>query len=164
MKDFRIYRPYKENQGAASKIQVVEKIREKGDRKYAEVMIFWEAAPQLSIDENSNATFDWASQENKEGKSITMKLGMVDLGEILAVLNGRKDFVGTKKDQGLFHKTDESHNKGFQFYLDDQGRGYYFRMSEKGPSGLKQVRHGLSFSDGELLKVVLSEAVRLYYA
>jgi len=164
MKDFRVYRVTKNNTGAASKVQVVEKTKQKGDKTYSEINVFWESTVQVGVDTDGNGQFDWTKNgDDTTGKgSITLKLGMVDVGELLAVLNGRKTCIGTDPSKGIFHKTNSDCNKSMQFVM-EEGKGYSFRMSEKGPGGLKQVKHTFSFSDGELLRVVLTEAVRMYY-
>lgn len=87
MRDFRLYRPNQNNNGAAVAWQLSYK-KEEEFNKYQAFLI---GANQIPSGEgNDNAAFAW-----KEG--ITVKLGEADLGEILSVLEGRKDSVGTKR-------------------------------------------------------------------
>lgn len=158
MKELRIYRPSKTIQsGTAIKWQVVEKVKQKGDKSYSEIMVFVEGAPQTGMDENENASFAWEDRT----RLVTLKLGMVDLGELLSVLKGRKDFAGQSAEKGLYHQLNGA-SKSLQLVF-VQGKGYTFRISAKDEHGLRDIKQTLSFSDAELLTIVLEEAVRLYY-
>ena len=77
-KEYRIYKPNKNNSGSVSSWQVsLDSNPEKGNN------VFLDCANQKQS-ENDNAAFDW---DNK----VTVKLGLPDLGAILSVLNGRQD-------------------------------------------------------------------------
>jgi hypothetical protein len=76
MRDFRLYRPNQNNNGAAVAWQLSYK-KEEEFNKYQAFLI---GANQIPSGEgNDNAAFAW-----KEG--ITVKLGEADLGENLTVL------------------------------------------------------------------------------
>lgn len=94
MQQYRIYKPKQDNTGAAVAFQ----LSYKKDNEYDKYQVFLVGANQLKTnDANGNSQFGW-----KEG-AITVKLGENDLGEILAVLEGRKESVGTK--ESLYHQT-----------------------------------------------------------
>ena len=79
-KEYRIYKPSKNNSGSVSSWQVsLDSNPEKGNN------VFLDCANQKQS-ENDNAAFDW---DNK----VTVKLGLPDLGAILSVLNGRQDDI-----------------------------------------------------------------------
>lgn len=161
MKDLRVYKPNKAGTGAATKIQVVEKEKQRGQSVFKEIVVFFESANQVGTDDDDNAKFSWGTPDGDKGDTITVKLGMSDVGEFLTVLTGRKNFVGPS-DKGLFHKTSDTQNKGLSFSF-AEGRGYNFRISVKDEKGLRAISHTFSFAEAELLRVVLEEAVRLYY-
>lgn len=159
--EYRIYKPNTTNSGAASKIQV--KIK---PGKFRDVQIFWEASLQIKS-KDENAAFAWTDA----AKKVTMKLSEVDLGEILAVLNGQKDFAGPPgkdgKNMGLFHKN-KTGNATLQFTkLKGQNsplHTYYVRLAAKKADGkLIEVKHAISISESEILKVLLSNAVSLIF-
>ena len=157
-KEFRIYKPTKAQNGAASKFQVsVKKIKE----KYEEVMLFWEMAEQTGIDENNNASFDWTKPEKDIHRSITMKLGSNDVGELLCVLSGKKEFVGRKKEEGLFHQN-QSGNTILKFAKMDRG-GYYAALSAKRSGVLMSIKHSLTDSEGTILEQLLKDFVSSLY-
>ena len=58
-------------------------------------MLFWDMAKQTKVaaNDDDNAAFGW-----KEDSKVSMKLGPVDIAEILMVLTGKKAKVG--KDGG----------------------------------------------------------------
>ena len=87
---------------------------------------FLEMAGQKTVanredSESRRATFDW---ENK----ITVQLGFLDVCEFLAVLEGRQDRVGGKRD-GLFHRNGSA-NTVIRFTAHDSG-GYALALSRK---------------------------------
>jgi hypothetical protein len=105
MANFRIYKPNNQKSGSASQLDYRKNTR----GKRSEVVLFWTITQQTGEDDNGNASFAWDSDKSK---TIKMKLGLPDVGEILAVLKGRKDAVGTGK--GLFHKN-QNGNSVLQF-------------------------------------------------
>src|SRR5690606_2561671 len=92
--------------------------------KVRDVLIFWVITQQTGTDSNDNATFGW----NDDNKKVIFKLGEVDIGEILAVLNGVKTQVGS--DKGLFHQNDKG-NTSFQFTYSDKYKSYTIRIAKK---------------------------------
>ena len=140
--DLRFYRPNKEHKGNASSVELRYKEKSK------EWMLFFVATKQTGLDEKGNASFGWKTKED----NVVIKLGTPDVGELMAVLNGKKDFVGQKSEQGLFHKN-ESGNSSLQFAKVEGG--YKLRVSSKTGDKLNQFTQMLSFGDGEQLKVVL---------
>ena len=95
-KEFRIYKPNSKGSGAASKFQCRTKWKTVDSVDYAELILFLESAQQTGFDKNKNASFGWSTNSEKnKGKSVTMKLGLPDIGEMLLVLKGRKQFVKT---------------------------------------------------------------------
>src|SRR6187402_2909445 len=102
-KEFRIYRANKSNTGTATSWQ----LSYKSEEKYDKYIPFLMAANQTGTDANGNAQFDW---DNK----ITIKLGENDLGEIMSVLERRKNEVGFN-GKGLYHQSPNGGNKVIYF-------------------------------------------------
>lgn len=165
MSELRLYKPSKEGNGAASKIQLVDKIVEKDGSKFNRVMMFWVAAQQNGKDEDDNAKFFW---EPKEGRQVTMKLGDPDVGEILAVLNGNKKEAGSS--MGLFHKN-ENGNSSLQFKANiqrvndkDVVMGYYVRLAfQDKTKKVTEVKHSITLGEAEVLKLVFERYVLKKY-
>lgn len=82
-KEFRVYRANKSNTGTASAWQ----LSYKKDKEYDKYEMFLIMVNQSGTEENGDAKFDWKND------AITVKLGVNDLGEIMAVLEKRKDLV-----------------------------------------------------------------------
>jgi hypothetical protein len=156
-REFRIYRPNNAGNGFASKFQMVVKEKEKFD----EPMVFWEMAEQTGKDENGNASFDWSSPKKQSNRSVTIKLGITDVGEILCVLCGVKEFVGQKKEQGLFHKN-QLGNTVLKMTRMDKGL-FYAALSSKKSGEVIQVKHSISLAEGIVLEQLLKEFVSIYY-
>jgi len=165
---WRVYKPNKSNTGAASRVEIKEVEKEKPGKdgkvfKIRNVQIFWVATTQIGTDEDGNAKFAW---EDKT-KSVTIKLGEVDLGEILAVLHGRKGGLGMPDPnkegayKGLYHQNDKG-NASLQ--ISESENGYNVRASKqvKGQP-LVAVKHTLSLGEAEILRVLVIEAVRAMY-
>lgn len=154
--EYRVYKPRKSNDGAAIAFQLSYKEKEYNGKKYPNWMVFMVATKQTGTDSNGNASFDW-----KE-KAINVKLGENDLGEIIAVLERRKQSVGTKGS--LFHETPGGGNKiiGFEYNKD---RGFYsLSVSSKDKSGgLSKVNLTVSDSEASILLVLLKRAVEKIY-
>lgn len=160
--EFRIYKPSPAKNGAASKLQIKVK-----QEKYREVFLFWEAAQQTGLDDKGNASFGW----NEPAKKITFKMEAIDIGEVLAVLNGTKEFAGAPGKDGkggsVFHKSSVG-NTVFKFTkLINQTTklpSYYMALSSKKNTGeLIEVKHSISASEGEILRVILADAISLIY-
>lgn len=149
-KEYRIYKPNKTNNGAASKIQCATK---KKDGKYDEAMLFWEMAPQTGTDDNDNASFDWKAKD-KETKSVLIKLGIVDVAEILLFLHGRK------KEVKLFHQNNNGNTAmNFTMYNDQ----YSVQLSSKVGENITRVKHLISPGEGMVLAILLKDFVTLYH-
>lgn len=166
MSELRFYKPNKDGNGAASKIQLVDKLVEKDGSKFNKVMLFWVSAQQNGKDEDDNAKFFW---EPKDGRQVTMKLGDPDVGEILAVLNGMKKEAGSS--MGLFHKN-ENGNSSLQFKANVQSdangksvvNGYYVRLAFQDKSKkVTEVKHSLTLAEAEILKLLLERYVMKKY-
>lgn len=149
--DFRIYRPNKNKNGYASAWQ----LSYKPENKYNTWMLFLIVAPQTGEDENGNASFDW-----KE-KSITVKLGENDVGEIMSVLDGRQDQAGYKGS--LFHQTPKGGNKSVQFVASDGGYNLKVSSQDTEKVIVGPYYHNISHGEGALLLTLLRKAVCLLY-
>ena len=83
---WRVYKPNKSGSGAASRLEmkVVEDERTGANGPFTvrDVQLFWVASPQTGTDSNGNASFSWSQKE--DNKSVTLKLGETDVGEVLA--------------------------------------------------------------------------------
>lgn len=161
MSELRFYKPNKEGNGAASKIQLVDKMVEKDGSKFNKVMLFWVSAQQNGKDEDDNAKFFW---EPKDNRQVTMKLGDPDVGEILAVLNGVKKEAGSS--MGLYHKN-ENGSSSLQFKANIQATGlagYYIRLAFQDKNKkVTEVKHSLTLGEAEILKLLLERYVLKKY-
>jgi len=148
--DTRFYRPNKNKNGNAIALELREKEIKKGEKTYKEWQLFIVGAQQTGEDANGNASFGWKDKD----KCVTLKLGDADVGEMLAVTNRRKDFVGRDASKGLFHQNAQG-NSSLQLAKNDNGEGYKLRVSSKRGDKLVAVTMTLSFGDIELLANVL---------
>ena len=160
--EYRIYKPKNDNNGAASKLQLKVKIE-----KYREVQIFWEASQQTGIDANQNASFAWDDPKRK----VIFKLDTPDIGELLAVINGSKDYAGpspkagAKIPPGMYHQNSAG-NTVMQFSAMRNEKnlinGYYVRLTAKrGDGPAIEVKHTVSIAEAQIIKIFLEEAVKL---
>jgi len=161
--EWRVYKPKKTNDGSASKLElkIVTTQKEKDGKSFSirDVQLFWVSAKQTGVDANGNASFGWGD----DTKNVTLKLGEVDIGEILAVLTGQKDQSGAKgeKFNGLFHKNASGSTS---FLLQRGDSGYSLRVSKKvGAKPPVAVTHQITFGEGQVLRVILEAAVRQSY-
>tara|TARA_Y100001949_G_C15958850_1_gene318283 strand:- start:548 stop:1096 length:549 start_codon:yes stop_codon:yes gene_type:complete len=165
-KEFRIYKPNSKNSGAASKFQCTTKYKKIGDKEYPEMVLFLESAPQTGTDDNGNASFGW-SQQGKSGKSVTMKLGMPDIGEILLVLTGKTKFVGPSPksgrtvEPGLFHKN-KNGNTSLRLKWSD-GKLYLNLSSQDSKKDVSKVGHSITPGEATVLAVLLESFVAQYH-
>lgn len=157
MKNYRIYKPNKTNNGAASQFQ----LSYKKDKKFDNVMLFLEVTKQTGVDDNGNAKFGW----DDPSKKITMKLEETDIGEILAVLNWQKPMAGT--DKGIFHKSAKGNTVLSFSRVEKDGKclGLGIRVSRKldGETEATIIQHMISIGEGEVLKVLLQNALSAIY-
>lgn len=145
VENYRIYKPNKNNNGAASQFCWSP------DKK----CVFLEMASQLSEkDSNGNSTFDW---KNK----LSFKLEDIDIAQLLCVLRGIKNSVGYG-DKGLFHSFG-NHNAILRFQKGDKG-GYYLGISvKKEGSEPIAIKHSVSEEEGVILNILLCHAIELIY-
>jgi len=163
-KEWRVYKPKKTNDGAASKLELSIKNKEQlgKDGKPFNIRIvhvFWVSAKQTGTDANDNASFGWSDDD----KSVTLKLGEVDLGEILAVLNNEKVITGAVSGnyKGIFHKNEKGSTS---FSIEKHANGYNVRASKKmGANAPVQISHQLTFGEAQILKQVVEAAVKQIY-
>lgn len=116
------------------------------------------AAFEARPSENGFAIFlsmlpEMASGESKFDRNakISAKLGLPDIGEILAVLQGTKPAAGTVgkdgKSASLFHKNPTG-SAVITFNVKEKGGGYFLGLSKQEGSTLKG-RYSISITDGE---------------
>lgn len=162
--EHRIYKPTPSKNGAASRLQF--KIKQE---RFRDCQFFWETAQQTGVDENGNASFAWQDSTKK----VTMKLDTPDIGEILAVLNGRKDSVGpppkdgSKYPGGLFHKnTSGSTTMQFARVQGKDGKQDYYaiRLASKKGNNLIEAKHTITLGEAEVLRILLNDAISAMYS
>src|SRR5690606_28970285 len=126
----------------------------KTKEKYDKWMPFLIVAKQNGYDNNNNAKFDWES-------GLVVKLGEPDMGELIAVLEGRKQSVGTK---GSLYHANNNGNKVVNFSSNEKG-GFFLSVSAQDSNKTSLGKISLVLSDGEaaLLLVLLKKAVELMY-
>jgi hypothetical protein len=151
VREFRIYKPKTTGDGAASAWQ----LSFKKDNKYNPWMFFLVTAKQDGADENGNAKFNW-----KEG-ALTVKLGDADLGEIISLLEGRKDKLGT--NGSLFHQTPSGGNKVVKMEASDYGFNLSVSAQDENKNRLGPVYHTITHGEASLLLVLLKKAVERIY-
>jgi hypothetical protein len=157
--EFRIYKPRKEN-GSACSFQVSLKQDKRGYRK---LLLFCMVAPQTGVSSDGNASFAWKDPQ----KLITATLGDPDIGEILLVLNDKKQYAGPpgkndKPPAGLYHRNSRG-NTIVKFERTEKW-GLQLTMSAQ-RDGQSASRVSVSITDGEaeLLKILLVEYIRAKY-
>jgi len=105
-----------------------------------------------------NARFDWANK-------LIMKLGVTDIGEILAVLERRQKGVGPQKDgrhRGLFHQT--AGGSTTLLFEESQQAGWHLRIGvQKTGAAVQNLTHSISPGEGAVLLVLLRLAVERIY-
>lgn len=144
---FKIFKPRKTKDGCASQWQLNKEKQ----------CVFLEFANQNKTDEN---TFDW---QNK----TTMKLGISDIGEILATFLGMQDGIGLKDEKGrykgLYHQTSKG-NTILQLAKGNNG-GYFIRLSGKlnEEKEAKVYQHAITFGEAAVLRSLLNCAVERIY-
>lgn len=165
MREYRVYKPNKAGNGAATKFQCVCKPR-KG-KTFSEPMIFMEMANQTGTDANGNAQFDWKQPGQMETQSVLMKFGMNDVGEILAVLMNQKPMVGNvvsdfNDSKGLYH---QNQNGNTVLKFGKVNGQYYLAMSNKNTTTntVCRAKHTLTIAEGVILAQLLRDFITLYY-
>lgn len=152
MQQLRFYRPNKNNNGAAVAFQ----LSYKKDNEFDKYQAFLIGANQLGeADKNGNAQFNW-----KDG-AITVKLGENDLGELLSVLEGRKESVGTKGS--LYHQTPGGGSKVVGFAQVENGYQLQISSQDK-DKNLKKVYITLSHAEASLLTVLIKRTIEKIFS
>lgn len=151
-KSYRVHRPSKSG-GCAAEFQIKEP---RG--KYDDYCVMLQIVPQEGVDEDTkNAKFAWSREGGYKG--ITMKLGLADIGEMLAVLNMVKPAAGTGK--GLYHQND-SGNSVLKF--DGSEKGIALSMSAKrGEEEPVRFNMLLSHADAQIVKALFEKCLSLQY-
>jgi hypothetical protein len=137
-KEFRIYKPNKTKNGSAIKFQ--GRYDEKS--KYPEWLMFLDGAIQTGEDENGNASFGWKEAD----KFVTLKLGIPDVSDLLAVISGRK--VESK----LYHENTKGNTQFTFTHIPD--KGYRFRLSSQRDGKVVAVPGTISYAEGEVIRVL----------
>lgn len=136
MNNFSLYKPRKKGGGSASQWNL------NIDKK----SVFLELAEQV----DSEQKFDW---ENK----ICMKLGVNDIGELIATLENRQKSINGGK--GLFHENEQGNSS---LNLTRSENGWFISVGVK-KENLVKVSHSLSFGEGAILLTLLRQAVLKIY-
>ena len=160
---FAVYRANKDKNGAACRFTLAPAKENRGPS------LFLDMAKQTGEDENQNASFGWR-RWNKESrawdntdKCVSVKLGTADIGELLAVISGRKDAAGSN-GKSIFHTNDKGTSTiDFKLYgkQNEPPTTFMLSTSAKLNEGKEAVRisHSLSFAEGEALRVFLERAL-----
>tara|TARA_B100000676_G_C17873669_1_gene730029 strand:+ start:121 stop:669 length:549 start_codon:yes stop_codon:yes gene_type:complete len=167
-KEYRIYKPNSKGTGAASKFQCRTKWKTIDKSDYADLILFLESAQQTGFDSNKNASFGWSSTNDKnKGKSVTMKLGLPDIGEILLVLKGRKTFVGPEPKQGrkiepgLYHQNNHG-NTSLRLKW-SEGKLYLNISSQDKNKNVTKISHSITTAEAAVLESLLEHFIVEYH-
>lgn len=153
-KEVRFYKPTNSGQGAASKWNLSYKKKETDKGTFGQWMLFLEVSRQIAKDADGNDRFDWDN-------AIKVKLGEADIGELLAVLQGRKNSVGTKGS--LYHQTPGGGNKVIGLSVSDKG-GYNLTVSSQDKDkNSNRLFHSLTDGEAAILQVLLQRAVEIIF-
>lgn len=167
-KEYRIYKPNSKGSGAASKFQCRTKWKSIDGNEYPDLILFLESAQQTGFDSNKNASFGWSTNSDKnKGKSVTMKLGLPDIGEMLLVLKGRKQFVGPEPKQGrkiepgLYHQKANG-NTSLRLKW-SEGKLYLNISSQDEKKNVTKVSHSIATAEAVVLECLLENFVSEYH-
>lgn len=167
-KEYRIYKPNSKGNGAASKFQCRTKWKTVDGVDYAELVLFLETAKQTGFDSNKNASFGWSTSSDKnKSTSVTMKLGMPDIGEMLLVFMGRKPYVGPepkegkKIEPGIYHQN-KNGNTSLRLKW-SEGKLYLNISSQDGSKNVTKVSHSITPAEATILESLLSNFVVEYH-
>lgn len=154
MASFRIYRANRDNNGNA--IQFETRWKEDKQNKYgSEFLSFLTAAKQMGVNDNGDGIFGWKPEQGV----INCKLGLNDLGEMISVLEGRKDFVGSKGT--LFHETPGGGNKVIGFSVKDNGYNLKVSAQDKDKNKVGEVYVNIKQEEASNLLVFLRKTSEL---
>lgn len=112
--------------------------------------IFLTGMPQREGQENS---FD-------SDKKVTAKLGLPDIGELLAVLTGKTEGTGKKNDKGfwtgLFHENSSGNSViSLSWSSNEAYPGYNFSLSTDREGNKQRLAIGLTVGEGVQLELFL---------
>ena len=156
-KELRVYKPG--TNGSAVKFQ------KRVDKKnYDELMAFAEFANQVGKDTNGNARFDWKSEDNPNGKFITIKLSELDIAKMLLVLRDQVDKIGLFHDPNKSYQESDGVKRNTVFNLSKGDRGYMFNVSNQVGTELKKVNISLTWEEGILLQSWCDTFLQQFYA
>jgi len=149
-KSFQIYKPRKGGGGCASQWEMAS----------AGNAVFLEFAAQIgTMQDDENAKFDWPNK-------LKMKLGISDLGEIIACLERRQKGIGPAREgkhRGLFHKNARG-TASLLFEESQQGAGWHMKIGvQKTGAEVQNLSHALTPGEGATLLVLLRRAVERIY-
>ncbi len=115
--------------------------------------MFLEMAPQIRP-MNDSKPYDWDEQR------ITVKLGSVDIGKLLALFCGSWPLASDAKepDLDIFHRNQKG-NKVIKFKKQD--RGYYIKISMKEEGRQVSVAIPVGWDEAELLRVALERGYQI---
>lgn len=143
---FKTYKPNNSGQGAASAFEyrMID----------GEPVMFIVMASQSGKNDAGNAIFDWQN-------AINAKMSDVECGDIIAVIEGRKDKAGT--DKGLFHKT-AGGNKIINFEVGQRGiLNLSISSKNAGEKQPRKIFHSFTEAEATCLRIFLEGFLRTLY-
>ena len=143
--EIRIYKPRKENQGAATKLQQKIVKEQYGNKVY----IFLVSTKQIPS-QDKNAAFAWGDKQ----KEVTLKLEAVDLSQILTTLKG------ITKETKLFHQNATGNST---LTITKYNDNFNIRVSKKVGTTVSEVKHSLTPGETEILKIVFADEISTIY-
>ena len=148
-KAYMMYRAKNDDSGSASQWNLGS------DKK----CVFLEMANQLGKDDQGNAKFDW---DNK----LPFKMGVADIGELLATMVGMQGGVGTYDQssgryKGLYH-SNKNGNAILKFEKNQNGR-LNIQLSVKRDGVQSSVYHTISNGEACVLSTLLRRALEIMY-
>ena len=157
-KSFQLYKARNDGSGAVSEWDLGSKKDENDNTIHH--CVFLGMAHQKGKDDNDNASFDW---DNK----VIFKLGVADIGEILAVLVGLKDGVGPLdadkgKHKGLFH-SNPTGNAILYFGKGPGQVGFRIHLRVKRNDEMIVVEHTITEGEACVLSTLLRRAIEVIY-
>lgn len=157
---FCLYKPNKNKEGVASQFAFNKPIYE-NNKEVKRGAIWLDIARQISGDNQEYDRFDWANK-------LTMKLGPVDISELISVLRGDKKSVGTKarpdsKYSSLFHKSPKQTSM-LGFSRADNGT-IWIRLSVKkdGENEFTALQHPINDNECVTLLILLTRFTEIIY-
>jgi hypothetical protein len=132
------------SKGTGSAMRLEPRINRHGEDRYNCFfleMAAQKSAPQRKPGESAYATFDW---ENK----ITVKLGFLDISEILMVLEGRAAKIGGQRS-GLYHASGQG-NTMIALIKQTDRDNYYLSLSRKRNGEAEATRIGIGLTEIEV--------------